>query len=628
MRKKNRQKKFFCAPRLFFIASALAGVAAASVTGFSLAWDSDGEFSPMAPNLAQASVSAHRSNAGETCIHIPCEERLPVPPKTIKSEGVTLRLGMAETAVPILMSLVTPIEKPAANPILRAGAPVEADDLLLNTAIDSLPLPGPERLVPVSTSSPNSTRTQNDEPSGLQLEKNPDTEFLRNAEPNGTPSISSSQTRASLTNTSASNIGRPTDPQTMTLKAADGLKLAEALVEKGEVEAAEAILIKLRDANAPNVNQTQVSFLLGLIAFQREEYDEAVALYRDILDDQPALVRVRLELARTLFALKRDRVAAYHFRLALAEDLPENAKTNIRVFLALIEARKQWRVNASAGIAPDTNVSAGPRDRQVQIFGLPFELDDDARQRSGVGLTTALSAEYFPRIHKNWRLEARAGGTFTDYSNIRFDDLFLFGEVGPRYESKNYSVSVLGAYSRRFFGGEGFSESVGVKSLVGLGVTSRTRLFLRSTASYVRYDLNEFRNGPVLTLGATAVRALSRGATLRGGLSVSREQTDSNVLRNTQFIVNGAYGRELPYAVTVQAGPEIYWRQFDTSDPVNNDLTRRDITYGGSLFVTKRDWRLYGFAPVATYQFLRNESNVDRFDFTRHRLNVSLTRVF
>src|SRR3954470_21152554 len=63
-------------------------------------------------------------------------------------------------------------------------------------------------------------------------------------------------------------------------------------------------------------------FLDGMRSFQAGDYRRAEALFRRILDRDPRLLRVRLELARTLFMEKRDEQADYHFRLAAAAHPP------------------------------------------------------------------------------------------------------------------------------------------------------------------------------------------------------------------------------------------------------------------------------------------------------------------
>lgn len=421
---------------------------------------------------------------------------------------------------------------------------------------------------------------------------------------------------------------KPSDTsQSVKISGDEGLAFAEELYKRGELDLAGAILIELRDSQTSNVDQKQVSFLLGLIAIEQENHAEAIEIFRKLLDDDPDLYRVRLELARALYEKGHDRAATYHFRLALAADLPNEAKQKIRAYLNLIEKRKVWRVEASIAAAPDSNVSAGPKDRTVELFGLPFELDESAREQSGLGLATSLSAQAFIKMGDNWRMETRAGGSATDYENIHYDDIFLFAEAGPRYEGDGFSISVLPAFSRRFFGGEGFSTSAGGRISIYKGLTSRTLLGLRLSGAHVRYDRDVLRTGPAYSAGLSIQHALDHTSALQAGVSITRERSKETALRNFQYGLNADYRRELPFGVTMQIGPDLYYRKFDSLDLLVNGI-REDWTYGGTVALTKRDWRFYGFAPVFSYQFLKNESNSDRFNYDRHRANIGFTRTF
>ncbi|MDE2789056.1 MAG: hypothetical protein OXI81_01350 [Paracoccaceae bacterium] len=104
-----------------------------------------------------------------------------------------------------------------------------------------------------------------------------------------------------------------------------------------------------------------------------------------MLVDRPDLVRVRLELARTLFLKGKDRLAKQHFEPVLASDPPAAVRANAQRFLDQIRARKRWTVNLGFALAPDTKIGAvsGGRTVNILIFGteLPFVLDN--RRTSG-----------------------------------------------------------------------------------------------------------------------------------------------------------------------------------------------------------------------------------------------------
>lgn len=411
------------------------------------------------------------------------------------------------------------------------------------------------------------------------------------------------------------------EQQNMTVSGEQALKIAAELLQKGELGEADAILQRLVTANPDKVDRTQVHFLLGMIAAAEKDYPAAEKVLRRILDQRPDLIRVRLELARVLFEQKKDIAAAYHFRYVLGNGLPDATIKQVRKYLNAIEARKNYKISLSASLMPNSNVNAGPKDDTVTVFGLPFQLDEEAQKRSGVGLSTSLNVAAFPKLSKNLRLEARAGARVVDYANADFDDAFFSVELGPRIKTKKMTSSVLATTSRRYYAGQGYSTSYGGRLVVTTPLSRRVRFSLRGSHADVQYDTTPDRDGPVYSAGVALTRIIDK-RTLGGlGVQVTREQTDANQLKNTQYTMNAYLSRELPMGITGQIRPEFYFRNFE-------DSGREDETYGLTLQITKRDWQYYGFAPVFSYSYLKNISNNAFFSYDRHSADVGLTRSF
>ncbi len=55
---------------------------------------------------------------------------------------------------------------------------------------------------------------------------------------------------------------------------------------------------------------------------------------------------------------------------------------------------------------------------------------------------------------------------------------------------------------------------------------------------------------------------------------------------------------------------------------------RQDLVASLSLEWTKRDWRLYGFAPTTGYQYTEAFSNLEIFSYSRHSVNFGMARSF
>ncbi|MCY4542680.1 MAG: hypothetical protein OXB95_09875, partial [Rhodobacteraceae bacterium] len=154
------------------------------------------------------------------------------------------------------------------------------------------------------------------------------------------------------------------DTQELTLS--EALAYARALVGEGYFLEALEVLDVLRPELPDN---DDVKFLTGLAALnasqtegmeperQRELLKLAILNFHDMLSRQPGLTRVQLELARAFFLNGQDALAKRHFEEVLAGDIHPNVAANVRSFLAVIEARRNWTSYFGFSLAPDTNIT-------------------------------------------------------------------------------------------------------------------------------------------------------------------------------------------------------------------------------------------------------------------------------
>ena len=169
---------------------------------------------------------------------------------------------------------------------------------------------------------------------------------------------------------------------------------------------------------------TQRDFVDGMISYEGRDYRRAEAMFRRILDRDPGLLRVRLELARTLYMERKDEQADYHFGLAAGEHPPTSVLRNILRFREAIRSRRSWRFNLDFGIAPDSNINSATDKESVDIYGLPFQLDPDGRARSGTGRFVGGDASV--RLNREGKVPIYLGayGRTVRYGDPRFDDSY------------------------------------------------------------------------------------------------------------------------------------------------------------------------------------------------------------
>src|SRR6187549_471292 len=171
------------------------------------------------------------------------------------------------------------------------------------------------------------------------------------------------------------------------------IQAAQLLITNDRLDDAKRVLERFLAAT-PDDSQGQ--FLLATIAVAQKDYDTAISLFRRILARDPPTERVRLELARAFFLKGDYDNADRQFRFARAGDIDDAVKANVDRFLSAINRLREWTVNFSFALAPDTNQNAATSASQVSIFGLPFALDKGARKQSGIGLAGNIGGEWSP----------------------------------------------------------------------------------------------------------------------------------------------------------------------------------------------------------------------------------------
>ena len=417
--------------------------------------------------------------------------------------------------------------------------------------------------------------------------------------------------------------------QQFNLKAGEILPFVERLIADGRLGEARQVLEQVR-GRTPDPVQEQ--FLLGQIAGLEKRYHDAIEIYRDILARHPKLTRVRLELARALFLAGDDGAARHHFELVLGEDLPPAVEQNINRFLYEIRKRKRWQIRAYFALAPDTNITAATDQDKVYIYGLPFELSEDAQETSGLGVIGAVGADYFWPLADNIKLKSGVDIYHTQYSKSRFNDTFLSGSIGPRFVLKNTALTPQFTGYYRWYGGEDYNHAYGGQLLAEHVLSPRWRLDGTLSWQQLEYDRDIRRNGHLASFTTRVSHSLTSSSILQFLVGGTWEETRVEDLDNLSLRLGGGFYQDFGRGVTLYVKPELLLRYYDAVESgfavETGGEDRKDTRYSVSVDLTKRDWSVWGFAPVFGYSYTRNDSNVSFYSYDRHRFQIGLTRTF
>ena len=404
----------------------------------------------------------------------------------------------------------------------------------------------------------------------------------------------------------------------------ESVAAAKGLMLSGRRDEARALLQQLA-GRYPDSND--VHFLLGLLALDAADYDRAIGHFRSILVRSPDAVRVRLELGRAFF-LKRDYENAFRqFQFARAGRLPPGVQGTIDGFIGKIRQQKDWSYSFGVAIAPDSNINNGSSAGEVLIFGLPFELSGDSRQRSGVGLAVDASVEFAPRLSGSSRLRLGASLQRREHKGEDFDDTTLAVHAGPRIVAGRWDLSLLGSGFRRSFGGRVLNQGYGVRGEATHYMGPRTAASLGLSAHRIAYPDYRHQDGWALSAIAGATRALTPASSVNGRISVGRKTAGTPELASWSGSLAVGYYRDLPGGFSVYAEPSYAIARYDAEDPFFAER-RKDRTLELRLALLNRRIVLSRFTPRIGVTFARRNSNIDIYDFNQRRLEVGVTSAF
>jgi len=427
---------------------------------------------------------------------------------------------------------------------------------------------------------------------------------------------------ASLLTIAASVSAQSEPPPGIDLSVEEAAGLAARWLAEGNLDQAEKMLALLRKADP---GSTQVRFLDGQLALQNGDYPSAIRIFRGILGQDPSLTRVRLDLARALFLARDYDAARYHFQIVLGGELPEVARQNIYAYLRAIYARTT-RFSLTAFVGPDSNPSYATSAQTVEIGGVPYVLNPDARARKAIGLTVSAQGRYaFGEENRNF---VRAAGELRAFPSTYADFGYLEGTVGRSFVTgQSIWTAEAGPLVSQYQDRELYRGGI---ALLTHARPIGERLLSQSFVSWKRLDYEsryDYLSGHQGWIGSTLRYAIDPSS----GFWVSAALGSNNAAEQpySYGAVEGTIGytKELRSRFNVQvrlAGNRV---AYDAEDPLFR-VGRVDRLVRLDVELTARNWSFHGFAPMLVVGLSRNDSTIPIYTYRRNFVGIGITRAF
>lgn len=410
------------------------------------------------------------------------------------------------------------------------------------------------------------------------------------------------------------------------MTAAQLFDYADAARDAGNFEVAENAYRALMQDVDPEYRIEARFRLAKMYAERMGKPREAAVLYREILDEKPDAAGVRIELAGVLAALGDLSAARRELRAAQASGLPEDVEQLVRFYANALTSPKRFGGGLELALAPSNNINrATGSDTLGTVIG-DFIIDEDAKAKSGIGLSVRGQAFYRPPLSDTTDLLVRISASGDFYKDKRFDDIVVQGEVGPQFRFGADRLALSAIVAHRWFGLESYSTSYGGSGNYQHPLGKRGQLRLDASAIKTENELNALQNSSRYSAAAAVDRAFT--ATFGGGLQLSgsREVASDPGYSTAQGGVSAYLFKNIGQTTAVL---NLGYSHLEADRRLLLYPERRkDDRFSASVSGTFRALKIGTFAPLLRLSYERNFSTIEIYQFSRIGAEFGIVAAF
>lgn len=401
--------------------------------------------------------------------------------------------------------------------------------------------------------------------------------------------------------------------------------LADARKAAGEAVDAIAIYEALAKDTDADI-RAEARYRHGLLLADMGRYAEAAVRFRTLLDEKPDALVARLELARMLAAMGREKEARRELRQAQASGVPDEAAAMVDHFARALRSEKRFGGVFEIAVAPDSNINRATEARTLDTVIAPLTLSDDARARSGTGLRSM--TQVFGRIPvaEGWSVLPRGALQGSAYRQSQFNDVSASALLGVerRGELNRFTASV--GQTWRWFGNVPYAQTSALALDWVRAMDARSQLITSYSISDARYEANPLQDGSIYDLSAAYERALDARSGVSVSASVTRQGADDPGYATWAGGLTLGGWRETRWG-TIFASAGLRRTEGDERLFLFPDK-RREWLATSRFGMTFRSLTAYGFAPTVRLTLERNSSTVGIYDYQRVAADIGVSRAF
>jgi len=396
-------------------------------------------------------------------------------------------------------------------------------------------------------------------------------------------------------------------------------------------------LIALQEEAEQNPDNLDAYFSLARLSEKLGEAEIAEKAYLHMLEKQPKLDRVRLDLGLLYVKTGKLEKSKAIFEEVLAKNPPEKVKENITNILARVNNALKKNIisgSVSFGVNRDSNATSAASTGETTFsdISIPLAANSTAKEDAQYFASASLThIRKFDTNSKNWGATFNTTGTYYKTSQTtehQLDISLASLKAGPTFNINKLKsqISATGSISLIYLNSFKYIKTRGGDLTLKYAPTNK--LIFDNT---VTYEYRKYSNNPTTStntdrtgnayqnkLGATYVLTdkdiLSSSITWRN--ESAREAR--NALDQINFTIG--YTRQLPYDMALNALAGFKRTHYDDLDTtISSTILRRDLEKTFTLTLAKKLPK--NVTLTTSYQYKNSNSNIQNFTYDNHRVS-------
>ena len=364
----------------------------------------------------------------------------------------------------------------------------------------------------------------------------------------------------------------------------------------------------------PQQDPILVRFAQAKLAKAQGDYEQAIALFEQILAIEPKLTPIRIELAIALLQDQQNKAAAAQFAKAQqAADLPADIKNLLTLYQQILQQRESWQFDFSLNYVRSHNVNNVSNQEFIEQTGFKKGEEMLPQKAQGLAFSANLSRTYNFYGHHYWQFENASYGKIY-WDNHSFDDMSNRSYLGYAYKTAHSQSQFLPFYERQWYGGHRYKWAQGLRLAHSHWLNPQIQLSLALEYSKNRYFTHSNLNGHSQLLSSTLLWTPTDNRYFWLGADFGREHTNQRHYSYDLKTVRIGWGENWPWFELASRFSFSYsQRQYRDNLRLGNvlqfDRARKDQIFALNTSLWKRDWQLFGITPKLNFQWKKQRSN-------------------